>query len=290
MGSLWMVVASLGFALMGYFVKICSQYFDYQEIVFWRMLFATIVLILIASARGQSIKTPYLKGHIIRGLVGTIALILYFYLITYLPLATAVTLSYTSVIWFIIFSFFILKQRVSPLVLLCAIIGLIGVALLVQPTFSQGQIGITLVGILTGAISALAYIQVKELTLLKEPEWRIVFYFSLIGTIVTGIWSLFSGFHSLTLENFAYILAMGASALVGQMCMTLAYSKGDLFISSILSYLTIVFSFLIGFFILGDQLSVKEGMGILLVIASGVMSSVFNQKKQKPKKKLTYNH
>ncbi|QRN40717.1 MAG: EamA family transporter [Neisseriaceae bacterium] len=281
MDSLWMVIASLGFSLMGYFVKICSQYFDYQEIVFWRMLFATTVLLAIAKVKGQSIKTSHFKNHVIRGVIGTIALILYFYLITYLPLATAITLSYTSVIWFIVFSFFILKQKVSLLVLFCATLGLIGVALLVQPTFSQGQIGITLVGILTGVISALAYIQVKQLTILKEPEWRIVFYFSLIGTTITGIWSSFSGFHTVTLENFVYILFMGASALVGQMCMTLAYSKKDLFMSSILSYLTIVFSFLIGFFILGDQLSLKEGIGILLIVASGLMSSLFNRNKVK---------
>lgn len=278
LGSWWMVLASLGLGLMTYFVKLLSDRgLDYQEIVFGRMLVATIILFLVIKTTGKSIKTTHLKGHMVRGVVGTTALILYFYLIAHVSLVTAATLNYTSAIWNIIFSFFILKNKASISVVLCVIMGFVGVIVLLEPTFAQGEIGNILVGVLTGATAALAYIQVKILTLAQEPEWKIVFYFSFIGVVITGIWSVITGVHVLNLTSLCLILVMGLSALFGQICMTLAYAQGSFFVSSILSYLTIVVSFLIDCLMLGNQLTAKEALGVFLVIISGVMSSWFNR-------------
>ena len=283
LGSFWMIICAISFALMSICVKLLGSHFSTPEIVFWRMLPATILLLLIAKLRAQTVKTVHIKSHITRALLGTGALTLNFFSITHLPLATAVTLTYTSVIWMAALSVFLLKRKVSIFVFLCAVLGLIGVIILLRPSGSSRQTLYILLGTLTGMLSALAYIQVKELTLLQEPEWRIVFYFSLIAACVTGIWSAIIGFHPIDYKSIELIAGLSITSLIGQLAMTLAYSQGDLLISSIFSYLTIIFSFVCGAVILGEKLGAVETLGILIILSSGILSSIadyFNLKKR----------
>ncbi len=288
LGSGWMVISAAGFATMGFMVKILVKDvgFSPPESVFWRMLVAVLVLGGLAFKRRDTLKTSHFAAQLIRAVMGLTSLLMYFYLITRLPLPTAVTLSYTSVIWFIILSI-LLRRKVKPSVAACAFAGFIGVILMLQPVFNAGQKWLVIPGLATGVTAALAYIQVKKLTLLQEPEWRIVFYFSLISVVVSGIWTAFLGFHPMTVKTIGLIIILGLAGLVGQLCMTLAYAKGSLFISSILSYLTIVFAFILDTLFLHQQVDWKEVLGIAVIILSGVAGNTFNQKKiktNKPKK------
>ena len=286
LGSGWMIISAAGFATMGFTAKILMKdmHFSPSESVFWRMLVAVFVLGGLTWKRGQTLKTPHFTAQLTRAAMGLTSLLMYFYLITRLPLSTAVTLSYTSVIWFIILSIF-WRRKVKLSVAVCALVGFVGVILMLQPVFKGGQKWLVIPGMATGMTAALAYIQVKQLTLMQEPEWRIVFYFSLISAIVSGIWTVFLGFHPLTLKTIGLIVVLGLAGLVGQLCMTLAYAKGNLFISSILSYLTIVFAFNLGALFLHQRVDGKELLGALMIILSGVASNAFNQKKIKFKEK-----
>ena len=93
LGSFWMVICAISFALMSICVKLLGDNFSTPEIVFWRMLPATILLLLMAKLRAQTVKTVHIKSHMTRALLGTAALTLNFFSIKHLPLATAVTLS-----------------------------------------------------------------------------------------------------------------------------------------------------------------------------------------------------
>ena len=95
MTSSWMIVAGILFSLMGVFVKLGAQYFSSAELVFYRSLFGLLVIYLIIRVQKFPIATPNWKMHLWRGLSGFFALMLFFYAITALPLATAITLNYT---------------------------------------------------------------------------------------------------------------------------------------------------------------------------------------------------
>ena len=59
------------------------------------------------------------------------------------------------------------------------LLGFAGVALILRPTIEQDQLWHGLIGLLSGMIAATAYLQVTALGRAGEPEYRIVFYFSL---------------------------------------------------------------------------------------------------------------
>jgi len=92
-GSLWMLVAGLLFGCMGVFVKLGAVYFSHIELVFYRSFFGLLLVYLILRQQHISVVTQHWRAHLWRGISGTVALALFFYCITVLPLATAVTLN-----------------------------------------------------------------------------------------------------------------------------------------------------------------------------------------------------
>jgi hypothetical protein len=63
--------------------------------------------------------------------------------------------------------------------------GFVGVLLMLRPTIEQHQLFAGVVGLLSGLLSAFAYLQVMALGKIGEPEARTVFYFA-VGSAVAG--------------------------------------------------------------------------------------------------------
>lgn len=272
-GSFYMVLASLAFALMLVFIKLSGQKFGMNtyEITFWRVSFALVLLGGFSWLKGRSFRTNYPKEHFWRSLAGSIALLMNFYVVLHLPLATASTLQNTSAIFLGLLSIIILKQKPSLMAWLSLILGFIGVVILLKPA-TGGDTFAMLIGLASGAISGYAYLQVRELSLLGEPAWRIVFYFSLLSTIIAGLLALYFGFSPATLANLPYIIGIGVTALAGQLLMTYAYQVGQKFVVATLSYMTVVFALLFGVWLFGERLDWVSLLGIGVIVASGVLS------------------
>ncbi|UNU73542.1 DMT family transporter [Moraxella nasovis] len=272
-GSFYMVLASLGFALMLVFIKFSGQKFAMHtyEITFWRVAFSLIVLGGYSWIKGRDFRTPYPKEHFWRSLAGSVALLMNFYVVLHLPLATASTLQNTSAIFLGLLSVIILKQKPTPITWLSLILGFVGVLILLRPS-ADGDIFAMILGLVSGAISGYAYLQVRELSLLGEPAWRIVFYFSLLSTIIAGLLALYFGFSPVTLSNLPYIIGIGVTALLGQLLLTYAYQVGRKFVVATLSYLGVVFAILFGVWLFGERLDWLSLLGIGVIVASGMLS------------------
>ena len=199
---------------------------------------------------------------------------MFFYGITHLPLATAVTFSNTSAIFLAVLSIIILKQKPNAMTWLALIVGFIGVAMILRPTFLGFGLVPTLIGLGSGVLAGYAYLQVRELSLLGEPSWRVVFYFSLVSTLMAGAVSTIKGWTPITGEILPYLFGIGAFAMVGQLLMTHAYKVGKKFMVAALGYLGVVFATLYGVWGFGESLEVMAMVGIGLVIVSGVLAGV----------------
>lgn len=275
LGSLWQVLAALCFTIMGILVKIATQKFHMHEyeLVFWRVIFAVVVLGVQALLLGQSFKTAYPVAHFWRSLAGTVSLLMFFYGIAHLPLATAITFSYTSSIFLAVLSVVILKQLPSRLTWIALVLGFVGIMMLLRPTIVSVGVVPSLIGLCSGLVAGYAYLQVRELSLLGEPTWRIVFYFSALASIGAGLaTTFFKGWTAVSLEALPYLLGIGLSAVAGQMAMTHAYKVGRKFMVASLSYLVVVLSAIYGAYVLGEMLGIWAILGIVLIVASGVLA------------------
>jgi drug/metabolite transporter (DMT)-like permease len=277
LGSLWMLVAALGFAIMGALVKVGATKFSSAELVFYRSAFGLIAIYIYIFAKKLPLKTPVLAKHMSRALVGFISLVLFFYAIAHLHLATAITLNYTSPLFLALFMPFLLHEKPKGILYVAVAIGFIGVVLLLKPTLHSNDALAGALGLASGAGAAIAYINVKQLGNLNEPDWRTVYYFTLVSTIASGVWMLFSGwfgqpeFSALSWQDVSVLTGLGVSATVAQLAMTRAYRTGHTLTVASLAYITVVLASFFGVLFWQEQLSVSEWLAIGLIILSGVI-------------------
>jgi drug/metabolite transporter (DMT)-like permease len=275
---LLMICASFLFATMGVCVKLASDTYGPGEIVMYRGLVGMIGIALLARARGVSLKTRVPMMHAWRSIVGVTALTLWFYAIGHMPLATAVTLNYMSSVWMALFliggAVVVGAQRVDPRLVATVLVGFVGVAMVLQPSVDRDQLVPGLVGLASGMLSALAYLQVTTLGRVGEPELRVVFYFS-IGGFVTGlVMSLLQGWHGHhTLFGLTLLLATGVTATTAQVAMTRAYAIGKPLSNASLQYLGIAFSFVYGIVLFHDPLTWAAVGGMVVIVGAGLAAS-----------------
>ena len=276
LGSAWMIAAALFFTLMNLCIKAAHQQFAMGsgELVFWRMVFAAVVLGAMAKMQGKTFATPHWKSHLNRSISGTVGMTCGFYAVMHLPLATGVTLAYTSSIFLAVLSVVVLRERISAYTFAVLLLGFAGVVLLLKPSFAAGQEWAAAVGLFGGLAAGWAYMQVRELSLLGEPAWRVVFYLSLVGMAMGAALATLTGWHSISLQSAPYLIGIGASAVLAQLAMTHAYAVGRKFTVAALAYLTVVFSTLAGIFLFGEQIGWQEWLGIGIIAASGILSGL----------------
>ena len=278
MQSLWMIVASFLFACMGVCVKLAAATHSVAEITFWRSFVALLLLFVLVRVRGVTLATPHWRWHLTRGVVGYTALFGYFYAIALLPLATAVTLNYTSAIFLALY-LALTGLRLRPGMLLALALGLLGVALLLRPSLHAEQLWGGVIGLASGAVAAMAYFSVRELGRRGESEVRTVFYFSLVATLCSLLWLLFSDMHLPDLRSGLLLLGVGVFAALAQLAMTRAYVRGKTLVSAALAYSTVIFSSLAGLLFWGETLPSSAWAGFVLIILSGVGATHFSRAK-----------
>lgn len=293
--SVLMVAATLLFATMGVCVKLASEFYAASEIVMYRGLVGSVMMALLTRRQGISLKTRLPGMHLWRSISGVTSLCLWFYAISHLPLATAMTLNYMSSVWMALFllggAVLMGAQRLDWRLMASVLLGFVGVALILRPTLDQQQLWYGLAGLLSGMIAAMAYLQVTALGRVGEPELRIVFYFSVggcvAGAVITAVTQ--GGLQSHTLWGAFLLLAVGVLATTAQVCLTRAYSIGRPLVNACLQYLGIVFSFIYGMLLFKDPLTWHATFGMLLIIGAGLAATLLRSKVAPPPKDSQFN-
>lgn len=281
MTSSWMLVAGFMFAAAGVFVKMGSADFDAAELGFYRSIVTMIAAYGFIVATGGTIRSKHLATHLLRGLVGAASLIGYFFAITKLPLATAITLNYTSPLFLAVATTVVLGERFSPWLTFAIALGFGGVAMLLQPSFEEGKLGAAMVGLFSGVLAAWAYLAVRTLGKLGEPDWRVVFWFGATASALCAGWQVASGgFSPVRWSNAWLLLSLGAVGLLAQLAMTRAYRTGNTLVVGTFSYSTIVFGTLATILIWGESLSWLEWAGMAVIITSGILAMRVEKKEQ----------
>jgi S-adenosylmethionine uptake transporter len=277
MQSAWMIAASFCFACMGVCVKLAAESFSAAEIVFYRSAISLLLMFALVRFRHIPIATRHWRAQLLRAASGFVSLLLYFYAIALLPLATAVTLSYTSPLFLTIYLVWFGKIRLRRSMLGALLLGFVGVVMLLRPTLHAEQMMGGLIGLGSGVMAGLAYYNVRELGARGEVEERTVFYFSLLSTAASALWMALFEFHPVGLHDALLLFGVAAFATLAQLAMTRAYKRGNAMVSASLAYTTVIFASLFGMMIWQETLSPGAWMAIGLIVASGIFSAGFSR-------------
>jgi len=274
-----MILASLCFAIMGVFVKQSVREVPFLVAVFFRAFVGLVVLYVYFKATRASLGATQHGLLLLRSVFGFLALTLFFFALEYLPLSTAVILNFSSPIFVVILSGFLLGEKRTGRILPFVLAAFGGTALLVSPDFSTINLAAVL-GLLSAFFAALAYISVKRLSR-TESSATIVLYFSMYASLL-GLVSLaaagffeFEGFAARDIlpaftdpVNLALLCGVGLTATLGQILLTSAYSLERASVISGFAYLNPVLSFLLGRVFFGDVPTTTSLTGGLVVIAA----------------------
>jgi S-adenosylmethionine uptake transporter len=282
MQALWMIVASFLFALMGVCVKFASVHYSAAELVCYRGLVSIVFVGIWARSQGVGLRTTVPGMHAWRSLIGVVSLGGWFYAITYLPLATAMTLNYMSSVWvaaFLVGGALLYGKGEKPGWLLATVLtGFAGVVMVLRPAFDQNQAWAGLVGLLSGMTAALAYIQVTALSRAGEPEARVVFYFAVASALLGAVGVAIHGASPWQWPHALWILPIGILASLGQLCMTRAYASGATLVVANLQYSGIVFGALASVLIFSDHLPPLAWAGMVVIVGSGMVATVLRSR------------
>lgn len=288
-GIFYMLLAALGFSLMGGAAKLLKGSFGAGQLVFWRNAVGLVVLIA-----GFIIKPPVNKGgkfHLLlfRGMMGTTALYTLLYCILHIPLGTAMTYNLTSALFIAVFSFLLFREYHGRIVLFAVLLGFIGMLLIYKPAMHFPWY-YHVAGLISGITSALAYITVNRLAGYYDAR-IIVLAFIGTGVLVPLLFMIAGSIFHLPADDvffiqwkwpqgieWFYVLWLGLAALFGQYFVTKAYGADKAGIVSAIGYANIIFSVFIGLALDDPFPDWMSSLGILCIIGSGVIISLVKKK------------
>lgn len=269
-----MLAASFTFALMNVFVK-AVPHIPAVEIILFRSVISLVISVFMLQKQKVSVWGNNKPILIARGVVGAIALLIFFELLQQIPLATASSLAYLAPIFTTIIGIFLVGEKVKPIQWLFFLISFGGV-LIIQGFDSRIEIIHLIMGITTSFFMGLAYGFIRKLKTSEHPL-VIIFYFPLVMLPISAIWSGIVWVMPSGIDWF-YLIMVGILTQIAQFFMTKSYQSEELSKVSIVNYVGIVFSLSFGWIFFDEFFNIMTFLGMALVLA-GVIANVLVKKK-----------
>ena len=257
-----MLLAGVFFALMNVSVKYIPD-IPAIEIILFRSVFSLVFSYSLLKKQGVNVFGNNKKLLVIRGMVGSVSLISFFYTLQKIPLASAVTLQYLSPILTTILGIYLVKEKVKPIQFVFFTISFIGV-LFVQGFDTRVNLLYAGIGLISALFSGLAYNVIRKLKNTEHPL-VIIFYFPLVTLPVAITISIFTWVQPVG-GDWAILLWIGICTQTAQYFMTVAYQNANVSKISSLSYLGILYALIFGFFFFGETYNLMAYIGMGLVV------------------------
>ncbi|PYQ20972.1 MAG: EamA family transporter [Acidobacteria bacterium] len=220
-GALFMLASAALFAAMGAGVKLAARELPNAMVVFFRNGVGLAVLLPLLLRKGlRGLHTRDVPGHIVRGLSGLASMYCFFYAIAHLRLADAVLLNQSVPLFIPLVGSLWLGERFPARLWGVIGLGFAGILLILKPGTGLFT-PVSLVGVASAVLAAVAQVGIRRLTR-TEPVTRIVFYFGLIGSVVSAVPAALA-WRDPSPALWGVLLTMGALATAGQLALTRAY-------------------------------------------------------------------
>lgn len=275
-GIFFMILASSSFATMNLFAKLTTGVNPYQK-TFISNLVATVIVSIIIIKRKESFigKRENRKFLLTRGIMGTIAIITNYASLQYLILPNATILSKLAPFFTIIFSFILLKERITKFQIGVLITAFAGSLFVVKPSFNASVIP-SLVAVLSACVSGVAYTMIRRIGN-NESFWTVILSFTGIATIVTSF-SVFFDNSNLYRLNLLFLVLSGVSFTLGQVFLTLAYRNAPASEISVYDFFGLVLAAVYGFIFLSEMPDASSWVGYFIIVAVSITNISYSKR------------
>lgn len=277
----YIICSAFFFALMNMFVRMSGDLPSIQKSFFRNLVaFFFAVFVLIRSDSGFSFQKKNLPAFIGRALFGTLGIFCNFYAVDHLLLSDASILNKLSPFFAILGSYFILKEKITPIQATAVAVAFCGALLVVKPGFAViGALIPSLIGVIGGFCAGIAYTLVRLLGQRGERGPFIVFFFSGFSCLITLPFLIFD-FHPMSGTQTLILLLAGLSAAGGQFTITAAYTHAPAREVSVFDYTQIIFAAALGFLFFSQIPDIWSIIGYCMISGVAVWMFVYNNNRR----------
>ena len=266
--------------IMDGFAKYLSADLPVLQIT-WARYFFTVAFtfpVMFFFFKKYLVWTDKPKLQFLRGLILLCANICFFYAISVISLAKALTLAFVAPIIVTILSSLLLKEKVG-LNRWCAVtVGFIGALIIIQPGIIKLNLA-SLAGIGTGISYAFYLISTRSLTAIDSPFLTLIFT-GLFGAIII---SFIVPFYWTTpnINQWIIMICLAAVGTLGHFLLILSLKYAEASKLAPLAYFEIVNNIIIGYYFFGDFPNRFLWLGLFFIVSSGLYITISEHRKNR---------
>ena len=263
---------------------------------FSRSLIVISLILIWIFFSSKKIFIYSLSGVLIRSVLYTSSMLIYFGCLSFLPIAIVGAGMFTSPIFVLLISYFFYKEEIGFRRIAAVIIGSIGVWIILDPLNEEFSY-FNFLPIIGGIFLAMGNVTTWRLCSKESPLTLTLFFFSIIGffgflgiiafsffnvsSIDLNVPSFFiGGWSNGSIILWILILVQSIGSMIGIALLTKAYQMADTSYLNVFEYSFFIFAGLAGWFMLGQSIANFELLGIVFIIIAGIIVSLAGKKKQ----------
>jgi drug/metabolite transporter (DMT)-like permease len=267
-GAALVSLGSFTLVVMAMLVKQVGTRIPTIEILFFRSIVGFLfVLPMFIHNPLEPLRTKRLGLHAVRGIIGTLGNICFFWTITHMLLADAMALQFSRPLFMIPLALAFLGEVAGFRRTAITLVGFAGIALYARP-FTEGFDPGAFVGAAGALFGALIVICIKRLAT-TEPTRTIMFYYAIsnaVFSLIPTVWFWVTP----TGPELAMLVLIGFLGIAGQGLITHGWTLGDVTALVPLDYSRIVYSALLGYLVFGELPGLWSVAGMAIIVASSL--------------------
>ncbi|MEX3315550.1 DMT family transporter [Sulfitobacter sp. PS-8MA] len=271
--ALWMIGSIASFSAMAVAGRELSGRYDTFEIMMYRSAFGVIVVLSIAGVSGawRQINTRNLGLQLLRNMAHFIGQNLWFLAVTLIPLAQVFAMEFTSPLWVVVLSIFLLGERLTAMRALAALMGFIGILIVARPDIGNLNLGI-IAATSCAVFFALTNVLTKRLTR-TQGITTILFYLT-TTQLVFGL--LTAGYDGDIMPpdaaSLPFLALVGGCGLLAHYCLTNALSLAPAMVVVPIDFVRLPVIAIIGMLLYAEALDVWVFIGAAVIFTGNYLN------------------
>ena len=271
-----LVFASFFFSLMTLCVKNIDKRIPIYELVLFRSFLSLIITLFIINLKNINPWGNNKPLLILRGVLGTLALVCIFYAIRNMHLSISTVIQYTYPIFISIFAGIFINEKITRNIIFALIIGWVGIIIILNSTqLSNINVEIeniwVFIAFLGSIFTALAYVTVKKLAF-TEDVYVIIEYFPLVS-LITLLPIVLINWVTPNWNELVWIIGIGIFTQLGQTFLTIGLKNLPASEASTINYLQVLFGSIWGILFFSEIININFLLGALLVLLGTILST-----------------
>lgn len=280
-GILLFLLATGCIVMMNTCAKICSRAHGPVELVFYRGLVALAILVpyMIATRHLSVFTTRRLRVHLWRAFLGNVGVGLIFWAYALLPMADATSLLFAAPLFVTALSPALLGERIDRWRWIAVVVGFGGILMIARPSAGIFSTPASLVALGGAFFGAMVDITLRSLGRTDDPLTT-VFYFILIGVIISCPYTLFFGTFP-SPDLLPWIAGIGIFSAIQQVAKTTAFGLAEASVLAPCGYSAILWATLTGWIFWQELPTVSVAFGTVVVVASN-LAIAWRERRSRP--------